>query len=154
MHLNKDVVNTVLNVLNGSVTLAELKGLKEQHLAAIYEIGRSLYETQQYRKAEDIFKLLCLYDPWKKLHWFGLGASRQMQGLYEEAILAYHLALAMDDEDPYIRIHLAECYFRTGDKELAKKYAETALKLNNNRFSDITKKGVTLLNRLKKEGRI
>ena len=138
------IKEAALKILSGETTLAELRGFKAEHLAAIYEIGRSLYDTHQYSKAEDIFKLLCLYDPWQKNHWFGLAASRQMMGLYEEAILAYHLAFAMDEKDPQISLHLAECYLRIGDKKSAKRWAKKTLELTKDR--ELNRKANSILN--------
>lgn len=149
--IEKEEINSVAwEVLTGKKTLAEIRGLKPQHLSAIYELAKSLYDSEQYHQAEDIFKLLCLYDPWQKNHWLGLGACRQMLGLWNEAILAYKLVLAIDKNDPHPYFYIAECFIRMGNKKQACESISKARSLaslkNDNLFIKKTEKLSSLLN--------
>lgn len=77
----------------------------------IYHFAYQFYLNGKYADAVKFFRFLTRVDIGQKKHWMGLGAAQQMQKEYEQAIQAYSVAALLDELDPHVHIHAAECFF-------------------------------------------
>ncbi len=85
----------------------------------IYELAYTLYNGGKYDDAADMFRLLLSYNNENPAYWMGLGASRQAQKRYQEALTAYYRCTLLngEEENPFPLIHSAECFLALNDKE-------------------------------------
>lgn len=93
-------------------------------IEALYASGYGCYESGNYEHAIHFFHFLTIIDRNTKKHWVGLGASYQLSKKYANAVQCFAYAALLDENDPYIHVHAAECFFaldRTeqGDQALA-----------------------------------
>lgn len=84
--------------------------LQKQGLGAMYAIGFKLYENGKYKEAVDVFRVLTVLDKEQKKHWLGLGASYQQLKDYDRALQSYAYAALLDERDPFVHFHAAECF--------------------------------------------
>lgn len=101
-------------------TIAELRGLSEDELEAIYTLGFNAYRQGKYQDAAQTFSMLTVYNHFEAKYHKGLAASCQMMELFPEAVQAYGGALAIDPLDPEPKLHIAECLIALGEIDDAK----------------------------------
>jgi type III secretion system low calcium response chaperone LcrH/SycD len=109
--------------------------LSEDCLQGLYAIAYNFYENGKYREAVHYFRVLSNIDAPTRKHWMGLGASLHMLKDYEKALAAYSIAALLDNQDPYVHIHAADCCFALEQKERGMKAldaAELVIKMNKN----------------------
>ena len=82
-----------------------------EDISLLYSLGYNLYERGDYLQSKDIFQRLVLSRPYEIKFWQALGASLQMQRCYEEALDAWSMASFINDEDPTVHFHAAECLY-------------------------------------------
>lgn len=90
-----------------------------QLIEEIYASAYHHYENGKYEKAVSLFRFLIINDVKSKRFWMGIGAAQQMLKKYDEAIQSYTFAALINDKDPYLFYHAAECLFSRGDIPLA-----------------------------------
>src|SRR5205823_2565260 len=85
----------------------------------LYTTAYRLYRDKHYTDASYFFRLLLVADPGRTKYWKGLGACLQMLGEHRAALNCYVLCqtLNLDQPDPYLYIHAADCYFAIGEVE-------------------------------------
>ena len=86
-------------------------------IEALYGMGHQMYTTGAYGQASHIFRVLTLLDAGRKRNWMTLASSLQMTKQFEEAVEMYSIAGLMDENDPYVHFHAAECLYLVGDKD-------------------------------------
>jgi len=96
---------------------------------AVYLNALSEYEAGKYDQASDLFCLLSEELPLQPEVWKGLAACSQVRKDYPEALMAWSMAAALDNQDPSPHFHAAECLFAKGEVLEAKKAIRTALSL-------------------------
>lgn len=79
--------------------------------AELYCCAYHFYENGKYSEGVDFFKLLTQMDSENTANWIGLGACQQMLKNYNEALLAYSTALILDQTNPNVYLHAANCCF-------------------------------------------
>ena len=104
-------------------------GLEPSHLEAVYAVGHSLYKEGDYDRAEELFSWLVVSAGMETKYLKALGAARQLQGKYEEALAAYAVVITLEAGDPEVVFHTAECVSLMGDKQKARELAACACSL-------------------------
>lgn len=109
----------------GLTTVREQKGITDDEMNAVYAVAHNFYMTGRYEDAETVFKFLVIFDHLNPKYWIGLGAVRQVQKRYKEAIAAYaNVAGNLDVENVKASYYAAECYLALGDKQNAQSAVE------------------------------
>lgn len=80
-------------------TWQKLMKVSDEAMKEHYARGYAQYKEGEYDEAIQCFTALTILDPYKKEFWFGLGAAHEMVGKREEAIDAYEMCLAIDEEN-------------------------------------------------------
>lgn len=104
-------------------TFQDFTNLTPQSMEVIYMVAFNQYNGGRYDEAEKIFQLLSVLNHFEKRYWTGLGASREMQKKYADAIKAYSYLAVLDLYDPLPPLLCAKCYMASGQV----KDAENAL---------------------------
>lgn len=89
--------------------------IPETHAEALYSIAYSLYESGQYKKAADMFRLLVMMNTFEYKYVFGLAASLQKAEEYFFSATAYMMAATLDTSCPLPHFHSSECYMKMND---------------------------------------
>lgn len=93
----------------------------EDELTTIYSAAFKCYETGDFKKACDLFKVLAKAAPFETHYWRGLASSEQMQKNYRAALNAWSVAAVLHEHDPWVHFHAAECLISEGEiREAAK----------------------------------
>src|SRR5512137_1712845 len=85
--------------LRGEVTLADLLNLNEKEIEVIFLMGHYLYNYGKYQAALNVFSVLTLYKPFVSRYWRAAGAANQALKKFNEAIVAYDMALTTNLND-------------------------------------------------------
>ncbi len=101
--------------------------LSEKEAESFYAFGFSLYGAGSFKKAADVFEVLCVQRPLQHRHWFGLASSLQESGEYDKALPAWAMAAILDSSNPYPHFHAAECCFSLKQIKEAKTALQAAL---------------------------
>lgn len=88
--------------------------VSEQNAKALYAMGYQAYERGQYREGINFFRVLTSLESHIQKHWIGLAACHQMLKQYDEALPAYSVAAVINEENPEVHMHAAECLFELG----------------------------------------
>lgn len=95
-------------------TFQDFTNLTPQSMEVIYMVAFNQYNAGKYDEAERIFQLLSVLNHFDRRFWTGLGASREMQKKFDEAIKAYAYLAILDLEDPMAPLLCAKCYLSAG----------------------------------------
>lgn len=93
--------------------------LSQEAQTALYSQAYHLYENGKYQEAKRFFHFLTIVNPYEKSFWIGLGASYQMLKDYARAIEFYSVAAVQDQNNPYVHLHAADCFFALGQMDQA-----------------------------------
>lgn len=131
-------------------TWQELLGYEQNLMQSHYKKAYDLFNQADYKNAAAAFSYLTMLNPYEYHYWMGLGISKQSDRLYEEAIVSYTAAEAMDPENPLPHLHLAQCFYALNVRELAVKHLESAINISANRpeYQQIGQKASTILKHL------
>lgn len=111
----QDYLSEALSALEQGASLRDFTDMGDETMETIYRTAYSLYQGNQYEKAQKVFRFLCLYDHLEKKYFMGLGACCQMLGQWQAAIESYHQAAILDLDDPYVPFHTGHCYVALKD---------------------------------------
>ena len=106
-------------VTNG-VTVGEALNMSKDDLENLYALGYSLYTSANYKDAETVFQMLCVYTTKEYRFWMGLAGCRQALEKYQSAIDAYQMAAlsaSMNNPEPFF--YAAKCLLKQNMKEEA-----------------------------------
>lgn len=95
-------------------TYRDFTNLTEESMEAIYMVAYNQYNAGRYDEAEKIFQLLSVLNHFDRRFWTGLGASRELQKKYDDAIKAYGYLAMLDLEDPQPPMLMAKCFLAQG----------------------------------------
>lgn len=95
-------------------TFQDFTNLTPQSMEVIYMVAFNQYNAGKYEEAEKIFQLLSVLNHFDRRYWTGLGASREMQKKFDDAIKAYAYLAVLDLEDPLPALLCAKCYLTAG----------------------------------------
>jgi type III secretion system low calcium response chaperone LcrH/SycD len=99
----------VLRHLLSGHTLKSKAGIGEEEMEAIYAVAFNHFNGGKMDKAQELFKLLCLYDHTQPRWFYGLGTVRQSLKDWKGAVDAYGLATVLDVDDPRPQAQAAYC---------------------------------------------
>ncbi len=133
-------------------TWKELLNYDENLLQTQYKKAYDLYQKADYKNAAAIFSYLTVLNPYEYNFWMGLGISKQSDRLYEEAIVSYTIAEAMDAENPLPHLHLAQCFYALQAREQAVEHLKRAIEVSGERpeYQEVRLKASTILKHLPK----
>lgn len=110
----------------GVATVRDVKGIGDEEMDAVYTVAYNHYTVGRYEDAESIFNFLVMLDHLNETYWMGLGACRQAQKKFKEALTAYqHVVGNLNVENYKAAYYAAECLLGLGDKENAAKALDT-----------------------------
>ena len=124
--LPEEALSLFETALDNFYTLKDIRGLTTEQMEGIYALAYNLYDQSLYEEAHNIFTFLCLYDHLETKYWLALGACRQMLKRYQAAIDAFSMAALLDEENPAVPLHAAECYLALDNLDGAEQGAEAA----------------------------
>ncbi len=101
--------------------------LSEDAAKALYYLAYNAYQNGNYQESVSFFRILTEQSTDHRAAWMGLGASFQMLKKYEEAIAAYGCAAVLDENDPYVHLHAAECFHALNNPQKALMALDSAL---------------------------
>ena len=134
----------------GLTTVRELKGVTDEEMNAVYAVAHNFYMTGRYEDAETVFKFLVVFDHLNPKYWIGLGAVRQVQKRFKEAVAAYANVVGnLDAENIKASYYAAECYLALGDKANAQSALEH-VKLYADVKTELGRKYLAKANKLEK----
>lgn len=104
----------------GVTTVRDVKGITDEEMDAVYTVAYNYYTIGRYEDAEAIFHFLVMMDHLNVRYWIGLGASKQAQKKFKEALMSYQNVVGnLDIENYKAAYYAAECFLALGDKEKA-----------------------------------
>lgn len=138
---------TLEALMSGQVSVAELRGLSEENMEAVYGIAYTLYTNGKYEQAAKVFQFLCIYDHLEGKYPLGWGAGLFMQGDYAQALQAFAQAAVLDIDNPEIHLKAGECNLKLGELEAAEMALEAAIFYaeQDARFAAVLKRAKLLL---------
>lgn len=102
-------LDTILTHILDGRTIAQIQGLNEAHLNAIYSVAESRMHSGEVEEAASLFQLLIILDPTIARHYTAFGACQQMLKKYEYALEMYAIAQVQDMSDPRVPQNAAMC---------------------------------------------
>lgn len=133
-------IQEVLNQLKDAQGNSVLPKFSKETVSGLYAIAYNFYEIGKYQDAVQFFRILTALDTQSRKNWMGLGASLQMLKEFEKAIEAYTVATLLDDEDPYVHMHAADCFFALNNMKkaiIALEAAEYVVGLNKAKYAHL-----------------
>jgi type III secretion system low calcium response chaperone LcrH/SycD len=115
--------------MNGLITLQELEGISDQEMETIYALGYNFFTYGKYDAAKDIFVGLTAYAPYTAHYWRALGAVNQQLKDYAEAISAYDMAVANDENDVVSYVYRGESHILSGNIEIGLQDLDTVIRI-------------------------
>ena len=117
-----------------------------------YKKAYDLYQKADFKNAADAFSYLTMLNPYDYNYWMGLGISKQSDRQYEEAIVSYTSATAMEPENPLPHLHLAQCFYALNVRESAVEHLNQAIQIAGSRpeYHEIRLKAQAILKHLPK----
>ncbi len=105
--------------------------IDDKHLKANMGMGRTLSAQGKEEEAKEYFTKLSsiddLYEEENKHLFNELGIELRKKGMFDESIVNYQKAIAIDPGDPVLYYNLARAYFEKGEIGLCREQAEKAL---------------------------
>ncbi len=133
-------------------TWESLLGYDEDVMMAQYKKAYDLYQQAQYKDAAACFSYLTTLNPYQYSYWMGLGISKQSDRLYEEALVSYTAAEAIDPDNPLPHLHLSQCYYALRLNEPAIEHLKRVLETAGDKaeYAEVRKKAQVILDHLRK----
>ena len=104
--------------------------LSQSQMDALYAYGLQLFSAGSYKKAEDIFAGLCLFNIAKPEYWQAKGDCRSKQGDYHGAYRCFSVASIIAPQEPKHLLSAALCQIRLSKPALAKTSLQQVLAMD------------------------
>lgn len=142
-----------IDLMAGRVTLADLTGITDDELEALYILGCRYSHCGKYEQALTFFRFLCLHRHTDARFWLALGSASQMLGATDNAIDAYRLAALLNRQEPHIPLRAAECFIKLNqpDKAIGALADTLALSAGKPEHRAVAWRARMMLGRLKSE---
>lgn len=111
-------------------SLADLMGFGQEHLDQLYLQAQQRCDSGMYEEGAQDFRSLMLLNPKDPAYPFGLAASLHRQKEYARAALIYSMACTLSPCRPETHFHLADCYLRLDNQQMAIHYFKEAIRLS------------------------
>lgn len=108
----KSLLEKLYAFLEDQVSLAELRGIKREHLYMLSDVGHVKLKHGRLDEAEKIFQALLLLDHRNAYFHSAMGVVHQKRRKPVEAILEYSTALSIDVKDITALVNRGEIYLR------------------------------------------
>lgn len=115
--------------LRGEVTLSDLLNLEDHEIEVIFMMGHYLYNYGKYQAALNVFSVLTLYKPFVSRYWRAAGAANQALKKYQEAIVAYDMALTTNLNDVISYTYRGESKIQAGMPDEGMEDLKTAVEV-------------------------
>lgn len=122
-------LDSVLEQILAGKTIAQIQGMDEAHLNAIYSVAEAQMKSGEIENASSLFQLLIILDPTIAKHYTGFGACQQLLKNYEHALELYAIAQLQDMSDPRVPQNAAMCCIFLGRISQARGMAHRALSI-------------------------
>ena len=120
MEYTPETVRAARERLRQGATVAEVAGMPRETVEAAYALAYSLYAASNYKDAETVFRVLCLWNHKEARFWMGLAGSMQKNGDLRNAVKCYiHAMYAGGGKDSAPLVHAAMCLLKLGDRKEA-----------------------------------
>lgn len=128
-------------------TMGDLMDVSDETLENLYAFAHHLYQNNKYLESEKAFAFLTVCNHLEKKYLVGLGAARQMQKRYKEALEAYAMAIILDLRDPEIHLYIGDCLLALGNKSDAEKSYRTVIEFagTKEKYKDIKRRAKGLM---------
>lgn len=131
-------------------TWQELLGYDDNLMQLQYQKAYDFYQNADYHNASAAFSFLTMINPYQYDYWMGLGSSKQSERHFEEAIVSFTAAEAMNPEEPAPHLQLAQCFYALNVLEETTNQLKLAIKIAGERpeFQEIRKMAISILTQL------
>jgi type III secretion system low calcium response chaperone LcrH/SycD len=102
-----------------NLPLKEALGFSPELIEELYQYGYSLFQSGKYEEALPVFNLLRFIDSDNERYTFALAVTYHHLKNYIEAAGNYMLCELLNPEDPLPFYHLADCFTKMDQPELA-----------------------------------
>lgn len=117
-------------VLRHAVTPAQLHGITEEELEAVYSLAYREIAEGRFEEALDRTAFLAQHNPWERRYLFAFALCLQHVGEFQDAARFYGEALLLDATDAVCAYRIGECLGAQGELADAREAFETAVKLS------------------------
>lgn len=124
-----EITSIVYQMMDGVTTYADVRGISEDQLEAVYNVGFVNYQAGKFDEAEKVFRFLTLVSHTSPKYWTALGSVHQAKRNYGEAFKTYAAAALLDAHRPRPHYYAAECALAVGDLDSAESGARSVLGL-------------------------
>ncbi len=131
----------------GRTTLAEIGSFTEKELDGAYACGVQFLEMDQPVSAMQMAGFLMLVDPYKAKYYRLGGICMQRVKHYPQANHLYHMALALEKDDPRTLVYLGETQILMGNIDAGVEYVKQGIAAagKNPEVEDVVKRGQVLI---------
>jgi uncharacterized protein HemY len=88
-------------------------------VAAFYEVGRMLYDSSDFQRAAEVFRLVALLDPTNGDGWQALGACHEQQGELGVAAVVYETGFHLGGASVELALLAARAFARSNEADKA-----------------------------------
>lgn len=110
-------------------TYQEILGYSDEEMEKFYQVAVALFQKEKYEKAADAFVFLTTLNPRVYVYWMGLGMCEQVREEYENALIAYEVAIETIPDDPSAYYYAGICHLRLEERLLARENLKEAIYL-------------------------
>lgn len=115
-----ELTKQVTKQIQEGATVKEALGLTDENLEQVYAVAYTRYQQGAYQDAAALFRYLVSLDPNTYKFVLGLAAAHHKLHQYQPAANLYVLASLRAPSDPVPYFHVADCYIRLEDTEMAR----------------------------------
>lgn len=108
-----DLIKAAQAYLSGGSVIKAM-GLPEELLDKFYEHAYHQYENGLYVQAGNIFTFLYFMHPNRFDYAFARASALHQQKQYDQALMCYNIAAAIETNNPKPYYHMADCYEQQG----------------------------------------
>jgi type III secretion system low calcium response chaperone LcrH/SycD len=112
-----EFIKKYASLIDSGYTIADLMGITEEQMEALYSLAYQNYVTKNYEDALKVFRVLVLYDQTEQKFTMGLAATYQELGQYEKAAEIYATSCVQSGlKDPEPMYFSGICLLKAGKR--------------------------------------
>lgn len=140
------------SLVQGKSTMEQVLGLSAEQFEALYAVGYTSYMAGKYEDAAKMFTVLIAIRPYDVRIFMGIAAALQMLRKYRAAAFYYQWACGLDQQDPVLMLHSAECFLGMNDQASAISALRIAVERAGNeaRYEAVRNRAKVMLHNLEK----
>ena len=109
------VAEQLMEYVQKGVNLKDIEGIPDETMEEMYACAYYFYQERKLDEAENLFKILCMYDLNNADYVIGLGAVHQIRKNYQKACDFYALAYVMADNNYLPMLYGGQCQLLMGN---------------------------------------